>query len=78
MDEQEWEEWRGLPETEEFFTVCLAKARQRLMEQWADGVFTYETKDGTDQANARALGRTQALADLIDSEYEDFFEPSVK
>lgn len=69
--EEAWLEWRRNPYTNHFFRNILPKLRERLMEEWAAGIFTADRKDGTDQLNARALGKVHQLEELMELTYEE-------
>lgn len=49
----------------------LKEDKQNILEQWAGGSYTHETAEGTCQLNSQALGKAEALTDIINWILED-------
>lgn len=59
-------QWANLKETKAF-QAALEERELGIMEDWSNEVFVAEAADVTLQKNAAALGRIQAIQDIIDS-----------
>lgn len=58
--------WKNLRETKAFIDA-LKETEMLIMESWANERFVGETSEVTLQKNASALGRIQAIQDIIDN-----------
>ena len=58
-------EWRSLDATQEFMTK-LELDLDEIKNQWSCGVFTSENEHQTIQLNSRAIGKIQALEDILE------------
>ena len=61
MDKREWVQH---PVTQELIKELLGDL-SNLKEAWGDGVYTTESIEGTVQQNAKALGKVEAVGDIL-------------
>jgi len=71
VTEAEWKEWLVHPVTQSY-RLWLEELVEEAKEAWARGSFTASDGTGTLQLNAEALGRVDAVQQLIDLDYEEF------
>jgi hypothetical protein len=64
MTQNEFQEWKVHPVTEEFLNH-LKKAKQETMELWANRTFT------TEGENQFALGGVYSINQILELDYED-------
>lgn len=70
MNQEEYNDWLQHPVTE-IYRSYLSKMRMTIMEDWASGVFTAESAEGTAQKNAVGLGQLQLVEDLLNLTHEE-------
>lgn len=73
MTQKEFQEWKGLPQTEAFFGY-ISRKRSELIEGWARGAFTHDSIEGTAQLNAKALGSVEILDGILSVDEDSFDE----
>lgn len=64
LNEDQWNAWKGLPETKALFQVMQLR-KERWKERWAAGEFTDLNDYGTTILNAKGIGNCEALDSLI-------------
>ena len=70
VNSEEWNEWLGHPVTE-IYRGYLKELLLKIMEDWASGIYTDESAEGTAQKNAVALGQYRQIEDLLNLTEED-------
>jgi hypothetical protein len=70
VSHDEFAEWMQHPVTEKY-REYLGKLRLEIMENWAAGMYTSESSEGTAQKNAVGLGQLQLLEDLLNLTHEE-------
>lgn len=73
MTLNEWQEWKHLPQTIEWFKY-LRNLRELAKEEWAQAMYVSELSDESLQRNAAALGEVNLLKELIEATYESLEE----
>lgn len=73
MTQQEWNEWKLMTQTQEWFEY-LGKLKEGLKDGWVSNAYVSASGDETLQRNAAAIGQAQLLEDLIDTTYEEIEE----
>lgn len=73
MDKAEWEEWRLLDSTREFFKA-LEQQQLTVQQRWAQGHFSSANGGETLQMNSEAIGRVGQLKEIGDMDYEQYCE----
>lgn len=71
--ELSWDSWMSQRQTKEFFQVFLARWREDLKEQWAQGCFTsQENRQQTIDANLQGVAQVNLLQQLIDLDFDSY------
>ena len=73
VSEEEWNAWVSLPVTQAYRSF-LRELIRIAQQQWAEGVYTDGSVEGTAQLNAKAIGSVRTLGDLVDLDFEMFQE----
>lgn len=69
VNNEEWLEWLGHPVTQ-IFRDYMKELQAEVQENWAAGMYTAESSEGTAQKNAVALGQFRLLEDLLQVDEE--------
>lgn len=69
MKKEAFGEWKQHPETKRLFKF-LNQISNELTDAWANGRFTTETTDGTIQLNSKAIGKYEAINEIMSLEYD--------
>jgi hypothetical protein len=67
---EEFSEWLLQPMTVAYMSY-LKELKRSTMEDWAAGLYTAESAEGTAQKNAVALGQIRLIEDLLTLTVED-------
>lgn len=70
---QEIADWREDPTTQKIFEY-FKKQREKLKEELADGIYTYQEAGATAQKIAGIIGTCQAYKELLEISYNDFIQ----
>ena len=70
VNKEEWSEWMQHPVTSAFFKH-LRHLQGTIQDDWAAGIYTSESSEGTAQKNAVALGQYRLIEDLLSTNEED-------
>ena len=71
LRKEEFLGWMEHPVTQAFRKM-LERLREEERDKWEDGLLTAESKDGTLQLNAEAIGRCRTLATLLGWDGDDY------
>lgn len=69
VNKEEWSEWLQHPVTVAYRRHMTERLRE-IQDEWAAGVYTSESSEGTAQRNAVALGQYRLLQDLLTTDEE--------
>jgi len=69
MKQAAFGEWKHHPETKRLHNY-LKRISGELMEAWANGQYTTESTEGTAQLNAKAIGKYEAISEILGMEYD--------
>lgn len=69
VNKEEWSEWLQHPVTVAYRKGLIAM-KGAIQNDWAAGVYTAESSEGTAQRNAVALGQFRLLEDLLSLDEE--------
>jgi hypothetical protein len=70
LTSEDFDDWLTNPVTE-VFRKHLGKMVEQTKGDWASGLYTAESSEGTAQKNAVALGSIRILEDILNITYED-------
>lgn len=70
LRKDEFDDWMQHPVTE-MFRKHLKTMMDGITEDWANGIFTAESSEGTAQLNAAALGQVRLIHDILNLTEED-------
>jgi hypothetical protein len=69
VNSEEWKEWLGHPVTQ-IFREYMQELLVSIRDDWAAGVYTDPSAEGTAQKNAVALGQYRQIEDLLNVDEE--------
>lgn len=73
LSQEEWQEWKKQPMTEEWFRALKLLERE-IKNNWSNSLFVGDTEYETLARNSNAIGRIQVLKLLQEMNAEDIKE----